>query len=114
MQDLTEEAARAVRENLTENEQTIFDLLRQGKKLKDKDWHEVKEIARELLQHLEAEKLRVDHWAEKAQTRAAVRKAINDYLFSKLPYPTYDDDDIQAKAEVLFEYFRTGYGGAAA
>ncbi|MCB9293173.1 MAG: hypothetical protein H6559_08650 [Lewinellaceae bacterium] len=56
----------------------------------------------------------MDHWAEKAQTRAAVRKAINDYLFSKLPYPTYDDDDIQVKTEVLFEYFRTGYGGAAA
>lgn len=114
VQDLTEEAARAARENLTENEQTIFDLLRQGKQLKDKDRHEVKEIARELLQHLEAEKLRVDHWAEKAQTRAAVRKAINDYLFSKLPYPAYDDGDIQVKTEVLYEYFRTGYGGAAA
>ncbi len=30
----------------------------------------------------------------KVQTASAVKKAINDYLFSKMPYPTYGDNDI--------------------
>ena len=100
----SEEEARSTREGLTENELTIFDLLRQGKKLKDKERHEVKEIARAFFHHLEEDKLKVDHWVEKVQTAAAVRQAINDYLFEKLPYPAYGDQDISEKTEKVFDY----------
>jgi hypothetical protein len=39
----------------------------------------------------------------------AVKKAINDYLFESLPYPTYGDSDIVVKTEVLYDYFKTQY-----
>jgi len=82
----------------------IFDLLRQGKQLKDKEKHDVKEIARALTQKLLDKELKVDHWADKLQTAAAVRKAITDYLYTKLPYPTYEDRDIQLKTDLVYEY----------
>ena len=47
---------------------------------------------------------------EKIQTASAVKKAINDYLYSKLPYPTYGDGDVLVKTEILFDYFKTRYG----
>jgi type I restriction enzyme R subunit len=112
--DLTEEEARSTREGLNENELTIFDLLRQGKNLSDKDRHEVKEIARGLLQQLEDATLKVDRWSEKPQTVAAVRGAIRDFLFTKLPYPIYDEADIGTKTDAVFEFLRTGYRGVAA
>lgn len=111
--ELSEEETRATREGLTENELTIFDLLRQGKQLKEKEQHEVKEIARGLLQLLETDKLTVDRWHEKTQTAAAVRKTITDYLFSNLPYPTYNEQDVSVKTDMVFRYLRTGWRGAA-
>jgi type I restriction enzyme R subunit len=112
--ELSEEEVRAKRTGLTETELTIFDLLRKGKQLREKEQHELKEIARDLLHRLKEDKLNVDRWAEKIQTAAAVRQSINDFLFSKLPYPTYDERDVSEKTEVLFEYFRMGYGREAA
>lgn len=102
--ELTEEEARSTREGLEEEELAIFDLLRQGKQLKDKEKHDVKEIARALTQKLLDKELKVDHWADKLQTAAAVRKAITDYLYTKLPYPTYEDQDIQLKTDLVYDY----------
>ena len=107
--DLTVEESRATREDLSEEQLTIFDLLRQGKQLKDKERHEVKEIARALLQRLVDRELQVEHWLEKIQTAAAVRKAINDYLFEHLPHPAYDASDIGIKTERVFEYVSGRY-----
>lgn len=107
--DLTVEESRATREDLSEEQLTIFDVLHQGKKLKDKERHEVKEIARELLRRLEERELKVEHWLEKVQTAAAVRKAINDYLFENLPHPAYNQMDIGVKTERVFEYLRGRY-----
>ena len=47
------------------------------------------------------------------QTTAAVRKVIEDHLFLKLPYPTYDKD-VSLKAEVLFNDFKERYANYAA
>lgn len=102
--DLGEEETRATRENLTEEELAIFDLLRSGKKLKDKERHKIKDIAKSLLHQLEEQNLQVDHWMEKLQTAAAVRQAINNCLYSELPYPTYEDQDISVKTEQVYDY----------
>lgn len=51
----------------------------------------------------------IDHWVDKIQTSSAVKKAINDYLFESLPYPTYGDGDIVVKTEILFNYFKNRY-----
>ncbi len=70
----------------------------------DKERHEVKEIARALLQRLVDRELQVEHWLEKIQTAAAVRNAINDYLFEQLPHSVYNGNDIGTKTDRVFEY----------
>lgn len=107
--DLSEEEKRAERENLTDDELTVFDMLNTGKKVSDKEKLEVKDTARKLLNRLKSNEFTVDHWVEKVQTASAVKKAINDYLYSTLPHPTYGDGDIVVKTEILFNYFKTRY-----
>jgi type I restriction enzyme R subunit len=87
----------------------VFDMLNKGKKVKDKERAEVKEAAKNLLKKLQENEFKVVDWAEKSQTKATVRKAINDYLYKKLPYPTYEDGDIAVKTEVLYNFFESRY-----
>lgn len=106
---LTEEEKRAGKEKLSEEELAVFDMLNKGKKTSDKDKAEVKEASRNLLKKLQDNEFKVVNWVEKSQTKAAVRRAINDYLYSKLPYPTYEDGDIAVKTEVLYNFFESQY-----
>ena len=106
--DLSEEEKRAERENLEEDELTVFDMLARDKKISDKEKAEVKEAARDLLARLKNNEFTVDHWAEKTQTAAAVRKVIQDHLYMRLPYPSYDDD-VTMKAEMLYNDFKERY-----
>lgn len=83
-QNLTEEEQRAHRENLTEEELAIFDLLTQPEpKLSDKEKDEVKKVAKNLLAKLKADKL-VPNWKLKTQTKADVERTIRDF-YMKLP-----------------------------
>jgi type I restriction enzyme R subunit len=107
--DLSEEDKRAERENLEEDELTVFDLLNKGKSFSDKDKIKVKETAQKLLERLKNNEFKVDHWVDKIQTSSAVKKAINDYLFQSLPDPTFSDGDILAKTEILYHYFKNRY-----
>ena len=43
------------------------------------------------------------------RNKSAVKKAINNYLFSSLPHPTYGDGDILVKTEILYNYFKSKY-----
>jgi type I restriction enzyme R subunit len=98
-QNLTEEEQRAHRENLTEEELAIFDLLTQPEpRLSEKEKDEVKKVAKELLAKLKAEKLVLD-WKLKTQTKADVERTIRDF-FIKLPsaYPTYRGSPLDASA----------------
>jgi len=106
--ELSEESKRAERENLSEDELTVFDMLMKDKKISDKEKAEVKNAAKELLERLKENEFKVQHWSEKIQTSSAVRKVIEDYLFEKLPSPSYDDD-ISLKADVLFNDFKERY-----
>ena len=106
--DLSEESTRAKRENLAEDELTVFDLLVVGKKVSDKEKAKVKEAAQKLLERLKENEFKVDRWAEKTQTSAAVKKVIEDYLFQTLPSPLYDTD-IQIKTDLLFNDFKGRY-----
>ena len=107
--DLSEEEKRAEREHLEEDELTVFDMLNSGKKVTDKEKVEVKDTARKLLDRLKNNEFQVEYWVEKIQTSSAVKKAINDYLYKSLPYPTYGDGDIVVKTEILFNYFKDRY-----
>ena len=113
--DLSEEGKRAERENLAEDELTVFDLLTRDKKVSDKEKAEVKEAARELLERLKKHEFKVNLWAEKTQTASAVRRVIEDFLYMKLPHPTYNED-ISSRADILYNDFKErygDYGGAA-
>ena len=113
VRDMTKEASRAQREGLEESHLAIFDLLKKGKELSTKDKNAIKAIAKELLEKLLANQLKIDHWKDKTQTASAVKTVIQDFLFEKLPYPTYVDEDIASKTESLFEHIKIQFGDAA-
>lgn len=89
----------------------VLDLLNQGKKITGKDKAELKAIAKQLLERLKENEFKVDNWEGKEQTKEAVRVAINNLLFEQLTYPTFIDEDIEQKTELLFDFFRKRYEG---
>jgi hypothetical protein len=46
---------------------------------------------------------------DKKQTVSDEKKAINDHLYKKLPFPKFSDGDRVVKTEILFDYFKTRY-----
>ncbi|MEK6244241.1 MAG: type I restriction endonuclease subunit R [Pseudomonadota bacterium] len=106
---LTEEQERHVREHLREEELTIFDILtRPGPKLSTEEREEVKKVARQLLERLNA--LLVLGWRQKIQSRARVRIAIEDTLDEGLPR-AYTKELFAKKSDVLFEHVYEAYVG---
>lgn len=107
----TAEEAETKREGLTDEYKAIFDILRQGKTLSDNEKKEVKKISVDLLDELKKEKLKVELWAEKTETSAAVYKFVNDSLFQVLPYPTYAETDIDLKTNLVYQHLKSQYYG---
>lgn len=109
-QSLTEEEQRAHRENLTEEELAIFDLLTQpAPELSDKEKEEVKKVAKELLAKLQAEKLVLD-WKLKTQTKADVERTIRDF-FIQLP-KVYTLELKKEKRSKTYAHIYENYSGA--
>jgi len=109
-QELLEEEKRAIRQNLTEEELTLFDLLTKPDiHLTGKEADKVKKVARKMLNRLKQEKLVLD-WRKKQQTRAEVRLCIEeclDYLPEK-----FEKSLFQQKCEVVYQYIFDKYPGA--
>ena len=111
VQRLEEEEGRALREGLDEESLVIFDLLKKPD-LGRPDIERIKQVAKDLLRTLKAEKLRVDQWREKDATQSAVKVAIHDFLYSDdtgLPAGTYSDDDVTATSEAVFAHVYRAY-----
>ena len=99
---LNDEQQRHVREQLTEDELTVFDILtRPGPDLSPEEREEVKKVARELLQRVKL--ALVLSWRQKAQARAQVRLAIEDVLDEGLPR-VYSPELYKQKCSALFEH----------
>jgi len=108
---LTDEEERHVRENLTEEELVVLDLLtRPGPDLTKPERDEVKKVARQLLARLRG-LLTID-WQKTAQSRARVREAIEEALDDGLPR-AYTPDVFKMKAGVLFQHIYERYAVAA-
>ncbi len=108
---LSEEQERHVREQLTEEELTVFDLLtRPGPDLSADERDEVKKVARHLLERVRA--ALVLNWRQKAQARAQVRLAIEDALDEGLPR-VFTPEIYQTKCSVLFEHVFESFGDAS-
>ncbi len=107
---LSLEEADTKREGLTEEQKAIFDILRKPK-LAETDKKKVKEIAIELLEELKRDKLKIEQWADKSTTAAAVFNMVNKTLFETLPYPTYESEDIDVKTNLVYEHLKHQYFG---
>ncbi|MBI2432541.1 MAG: DUF3387 domain-containing protein, partial [Candidatus Hydrogenedentes bacterium] len=104
---LTEEQQRHVRENMTEEELVIFDILtRPAPDLTAEERVELKKVARELLARLR--ELLVLNWRQKSAARAKVKLAIEDLLDQGLP-SAYSKLLFDKKCSVLFEHFYERY-----
>jgi len=114
-QALSDEQQRSVREQLTEEQLTVFDILtRPGPDLSPQEREEVKKVAKTLLETVKGA-IALD-WRQRAQARAQVKIAIEDTLDEGLPAP-YTPAIYQQKAAAVFEHvFETyrGNGGPAA
>lgn len=107
---LSIEELETKREGLTEEQKAIFDLLKKPE-LTDSDKKKIKDIAVELLEELKKDKLRVEQWYEKYQTSAAVHTTVSNLLHSKLPYPTYQNDDVTIRTNMVYEHLKNQYYG---
>jgi len=106
---LSEEEQRGVSENLSEEELAIFDLLiRPTVKLTKKEREQVKQVAKELLDTLKAEKIVLD-WRKTQAKRAAVRVAIRNAL-DELPDP-YTKEIYDQKCELVYQHVYEAYTG---
>ena len=109
---LTDEESRHVRENLSEEELTVFDILtRPGPDLAPQERDEVKKVTKHLLAKLKA--MLVINWRSKVRSRAQVMGAIQDILGDELPKP-YTKDLYDRKVAALFEHVYESYQGEGA
>ena len=107
IKDLDEEEKRATRENLSEEELAVFDLLTKPEpKLSKAEEVEVKKIARSLLERLKKEKLVLDWW-KKPWTKAAVHVAIEEEL-DRLP-DAFEKPVWEQKVEKAFQFVYERY-----
>ncbi|KKT75135.1 MAG: Type I site-specific deoxyribonuclease, HsdR family [Parcubacteria group bacterium GW2011_GWB1_44_7] len=105
--ELSEEDARAIKENLTEEELAIFDLLVK-EKLNPDEVDRVKKVAHELLAKLKTEKFVLD-WKRKEETRADVKITIRDMLYDNLPEPAYTDKDCEDRTQKVYFHIYDNY-----
>jgi type I restriction enzyme R subunit len=104
---LSEEQERHVRENMTEEELVIFDILtRPAPDLSADERAELKKISRDLLERLK--QLLVLNWRQKAAARSQLRLAIEDVLDTGLP-DAYTRDLYQQKCSAVFEHVYESY-----
>ncbi len=104
---LSEEEERHVRENMTEEELVIFDILtRPAPDLTTEERNEIKKVARELLLRLKA--LLVLNWRNKASARSQLMLTIEDTLDNGLPR-AYSPELYKNKCAAVFEHIYESY-----
>src|SRR5690606_3755682 len=110
---LNTEEQRHVKEDLSEEELAIFDLLtKPNVELKKKDRQAVKDLAKGLIARLKADQLVLD-WKKKRQAKARVRRCIEDTL-DPLPEDAYSDELYEQKCTLIFEHVFESYWGDGA
>jgi len=109
--NLSAEQERHVRENISEEELVVFDILtRPAPDLSPAERAEIKKVARDLLDRVK--QLLVINWRQKSIARSQVKLAIEDMLDSGLP-AAYTPDLYHQKCSALFEHVYENYQGEA-
>ncbi len=105
--NLSEEQQRHVRENMSEEELVIFDILtRPAPELSADERTEVKKVARDLLDRLK--QLLVLNWRQKSSARSQLKLTIEDTLDTGLPR-AFDKPLYEQKCSALFEHVFESY-----
>ncbi|HOA61015.1 MAG: HsdR family type I site-specific deoxyribonuclease [Verrucomicrobia bacterium] len=111
-QSLNDEEQRHVREQLSDEELTVFDILtKPAVDITPKERKAVKKVAQDMLHTLKAKRLVLD-WRKRQQSRAAVRLCIEESL-DKLPR-AYTPDLYRAKCEAVYQHVYDTYAGGDA
>lgn len=111
---MKEEEERHIRENLTEEELELFDLLMKDK-LTKKEEQQVKLSAKKLYATLieQRNNLLIVDWYKDEQPKLKVRSVVQDILHETLP-ESYDQDVFKQKLDIIFSHIVdraiTGYG----
>jgi type I restriction enzyme R subunit len=104
---LSQEQQRHIRENLSEEELAMFDILLQSAPdLSDSDRAKVKQSARELVETIK--QLLVLNWQQKSDARAKLKLLIEDALDIGLPR-AYSPELYQQKCEAVFAHIEQAY-----
>ncbi len=104
---LSQEQQRHIRENLSEEELAVFDILLQSAPdLSDSDRAKVKHSARELVEKIK--QLLVLNWQQKSEARAKLKLLIQDALDECLPR-AYTPELYQQKCEAVFAHVEQAY-----
>lgn len=104
---LNEEQTRHVRENMSEEELVVFDILtRPAPELSAEERTEVKKVAKALLERLKS--LLVLNWRQKSAARSQLKLTIEDALDSGLPR-AYSPELYQKKCAAVFEHIYESY-----
>ena len=107
--ELTDEEQRAVREDATEAELAIFDLLTKPEpELTKAEAITVRGAAKKLLERVE-DKLVLD-WKRRQQTRSAVKVTVKDVLDAELP-EVYGPELFDRKVDAIFDHIYASYLG---
>ncbi|UZR27868.1 type I restriction endonuclease subunit R [Methylococcus mesophilus] len=104
---LNDEEQRHVRENMSEEELVIFDILtRPAPELSTEERAEVKKVARDLLARLKD--LLVLNWRQKSTARSQLKLTIEDTLDTGLPR-AYTPELYRQKCSAVFEHVYESY-----
>jgi len=105
---LDEEEQRSIKENLSEEELSLFDILKKPK-LTNKETEQVKLASKKLLRVLKNEKLILD-WRKKQQARAEVLFTIETILDEMLP-ESYTPEIYRQKCDTTYQHVYDSYYG---
>ncbi|MDD2740621.1 MAG: DUF3387 domain-containing protein, partial [Methylomonas lenta] len=108
--DLSTEMKRAMREGLDEETLAIFDLLKKPE-LTKQETDKVKQVAKQTLATLKAEKLKIERWWESTQVTAQVKTMI-DHGLQWLPQESYPDEELDTKSLLVYQHIYANYQGA--
>jgi type I restriction enzyme R subunit len=107
-QDLNEEERRHIKEEISEEELAIFDILmKPAPEMSTKERNQVKRVAKDLLETLKREKFSLD-WRKRQQSRASVRQAIEMKL-DELP-PVFIKEMFEQKCNLVWQHVYDVYG----
>lgn len=103
VQSLDEEQTRAARENLSDDELAMFDLLKR-EDLTKVDRERIKQASRDMLASIKARLAELDRFWEKEQTKGEVEAFILDEIFVKLPSPPFTPEEKKVVADNVYAH----------